>query len=298
MSPRQLPGSYTYGRFSGGDPYEGYHWETKDPNGNTASGVGYTEVVSISGLTVEKQVIQVAEIVSSSFHNLPSISGVIGMGFLTYETMGFYPESGFVNNAKSQLDNQVVTIDMKHCSTGQVDFGFVNDNAFKGWVGFSKVDTTQGYWNFTAQILGDVDVNSLDNTLVGEERLEYIIADTASDLVMLPLKYVEEYYAKIENAKYSKEHAGYVFPCADKLPGFTFLSGGTSISISGRYLKLNRVDEERDLCFGALQASNDLGVNVFGSPAFKSAFVVFDVKNYEIGWGNKDLVDERYGWTN
>ncbi|KAL5601128.1 uncharacterized protein BROUX77_005386 [Berkeleyomyces rouxiae] len=297
-NPKVLQGSYTYKGFSTSDLLEDYHWEIEDPNGNTASGVGYIEVVSISGLTIKKQVIQVAETAPSNFHNIPSVSGVIGMGLFTSESLGFFPDVGFVSNADSQLDKQLFTVDIKHCSTGQVDFGFVDENSYKSRVGYSQVDKSQGYWNFTAQILGNVDAKTLDHSLVDEERLEHVVADSASDLLMLPLKYIEEYYDKVENAKYSKEHAGYVFPCASQLLDFTFLSGQMSIHIPGRYLKLNRVDEDADLCFGGLQSSNELGVNVLGSPAFKSGFVVFDLENLEIGWGQKLLVDENYGWVN
>ncbi|KAL5601203.1 uncharacterized protein BROUX77_005452 [Berkeleyomyces rouxiae] len=299
-NPKALQASYTYNVFSMGFPLKEYHWETKDPNGNTASGFGYTERVSISGLTIKEQLIQVAETVPSGFHDLPSVSGVIGMGIPNSDSMSFYPDYGIVRNARHQLDKQLFTVDMKHCSTGEVEFGYFDENTFGDLVGYSEVDSSQGYWNFTSHILGGVDVDDddFDESLINDERLEYVVADTASDLLMLPLKYVEEYYGKVENAKYNKEHAGYVFPCVSQLPDFIFLSDGSSVGIPGRYLKLNQVDEEADFCFGALQPSDELGVNVFGSPAFKSALVVFDLHSYQIGWGSKDLVDEEYGWAN
>ncbi|KAL5601131.1 uncharacterized protein BROUX77_005380 [Berkeleyomyces rouxiae] len=295
-NPKALQSSYNHeNRFATGNQVEGYTWGTDDPNGNSASGIGYYETVSVNGLTAKNQVLQVAETAPSSFHNLQSVSGVMGMGLTTISSLGDYPDYGFLERVRNKLDRNVFTVDMKHCSTGQVEFGDASEFAYYGYLGYAQVLDQDGYWKFKAQIFGGVDVKNIDMSNPDGKNIQEVIADTASDLVMLPLEYVEEYYAKVENAHYNKENAGFVYPCNSQLPDFTFLSGGTAISIPGRYLKLNLVDEELDLCFGALQSSEELGVNILGSPAFKSAFVVFNPSGREIGWARKELMDKEFG---
>ncbi|KAL5601134.1 uncharacterized protein BROUX77_005383 [Berkeleyomyces rouxiae] len=295
-NPKALQSPYIQHRYFPGHLVDGYSWKTNDPNGNIASGIGYVETVSIGGLEVRDQTIQVAQTAPSHFNDFQSVSGVLGFALSASGKKTFYPDFGLFENALFNLGQDVITVDMKHCSTGRIDIGMIEELAYNGFIGYSKVVAEGNYWNFTAQILGDFDVKNLDYNKIKGQGLEKVVADSASDLLMLPTKYIEEYYQEVDRAFYSKIDGGYVFPCDSKLPDFTFMSGNTRIAIPGRYLKLNHVDKEFDICFEALQSSEELGINILGGPAFKSAFVVFNPMKSESGWARKDLMDEQSGW--
>ncbi|KAL5601133.1 uncharacterized protein BROUX77_005382 [Berkeleyomyces rouxiae] len=253
----------------------GYTWEDERVDGTSASGILYGEAVSVGSLTVKDQALQVAETVPDYYQTLQSIFGVMGMGFDSLSTIPPTTQRGLFDSALPQLDLGVFTVDMKHCSSSQVDFGHIDDNAYNGVISTTDGISDRGYWNFTARILGDIDINLFDTIKLDDKGMEYVVDDTASELMMLPLKYNVDYYMNVEGAHYRHESGGYVIPCTSELPKFTFESGFTRVTIPGRYMKLNRVDEKEDLCFGVLQSSDALGVNILGGPTFKSAFVIF-----------------------
>ncbi|KAL5601136.1 uncharacterized protein BROUX77_005385 [Berkeleyomyces rouxiae] len=272
----------------------GYTWTTEDPNGNTASGIVYRDTVTFGGLRATGQAIQVAKTAPRSFQDLQSVSGVMGMAFSSRNTVKPISECNVFDTFLPRLDDTVFAVDMKHCLHGQVDFGFIDGYAYNTILGYTDVSNDRGYWNFTSHILGAADVKEIDEIKVEGEGTENVIADTASELLMLPMKYNIDYYMRVDGGHYNNKYGGFVFPCASQLPDFTFMSRYSPITIPGRYLKHSRVNAESDLCFGGLQSSNDLGLNVLGSPAFKSAFVVFDPVKSVIGWAKKDLWDKQF----
>lgn len=54
---------------------------------------------------------------------------------------------------------------------------------------------------------------------------------------------------------------------------------------------MNAAPVSSSQCYGGLQSSSGLGINIFGDVALKSAYVVFDNNNGQprIGWASKDL---------
>lgn len=44
---------------------------------------------------------------------------------------------------------------------------------------------------------------------------------------------------------------------------------------------------EGETCFGGLQPSDDIGLNIFGDVALKAAYVVFNGETPSIGWAQK-----------
>ncbi|KAL5601102.1 uncharacterized protein BROUX77_005351 [Berkeleyomyces rouxiae] len=294
-NPQALQSAYTRKDHFSSTELEGYTWATEDPNGNTASGIVYLDTAAVGSLRDVARAIQVARTAPKSFWDLEAVSGVMGMAFRSRNSIQPYPQANVFDNAVSLLDEGLFTVDMKHCSHGEVDFGFIDDHGYDGSIGYTDVFDNKGYWNFTSNILGTVDIKNNGKVKVKakEDSAEYVIADTASELLMLPMKYNVDYYKKIAGGRYSKTYGGFVFPCANQLPNFSFMSGSNLITIPGRYLKHSCVNQESNLCFGGLQPSNNLGLNVLGSPAFKSAFVVFNPVKNQIGWARKGLWDEQ-----
>lgn len=55
-------------------------------------------------------------------------------------------------------------------------------------------------------------------------------------------------------------------------------------------MNFGAVDTAGTSCFGGLQSSSAIGINIFGDVALKAAFVVFDgASTPRIGWASKNL---------
>ena len=116
------------------------------------------------------------------------------------------------------------------------------------------------------------------------------IADTGTTLLYLPATVVKAYYSKVSGSSNSAIYGGYVFPCSATLPTFTFGVGSARITIPAAYMDYGPVTTGSKTCFGGLQDSSGIGINIFGDVALKSAFVVFNgASTPTIGWASKNL---------
>jgi aspergillopepsin I len=115
------------------------------------------------------------------------------------------------------------------------------------------------------------------------------IADTGTTLLLLPDSVVKAYYAKVSGASYDSSQGGYTFSCSTSLPSFSFGVSSSTITIPGTYLNYAPTDDSGETCFGGLQSSSGIGINIFGDIALKAAFVVFDGGNKRLGWAPKAL---------
>jgi hypothetical protein len=60
----------------------GYTWDTQYADGSDVSGTVGTDVVTVGGISVSGQAVQIASKVSSNFEDrLPRVDGVLGLGF-------------------------------------------------------------------------------------------------------------------------------------------------------------------------------------------------------------------------
>ena len=102
---------------------------------------------------------------------------------------------------------------------------------------------------------------------------------------------VSAYYEQVNGAYYDILNGGYTFDCKATLPSFTFGIEGSSITIPGALLNYAETDVLFGLlgkrCFGGIQSSDQIGINIFGDIALKSAFVVFDGGKDQLGWAQK-----------
>lgn len=66
--------------------------------------------------------------------------------------------------------------------------------------------------------------------------------------------------------------------------------GETKFAIPGKYMRYAEITRGSATCFGALQSSSQVGINIWGGVALKSAFVVFEAgEKPRIGWAPKEL---------
>jgi hypothetical protein len=114
------------------------------------------------------------------------------------------------------------------------------------------------------------------------------IADTGTTLLYLPTSVVNAYYSAIPGASNSRTYGGYVFPCNTNPPPFTFGVGNEKFSIPGKFINYGPASLGASTCFGGIQSSAQVGINIWGGTMLKATFVVFEAGDKpRIGFANK-----------
>jgi aspergillopepsin I len=261
-------------------------WSISYGDGSASSGDVYTDKVTVGGLTVSKQAVEAAQTVSASFTSDSNNDGLLGLAFSSINTVTPNRQKTFFDNAKAALDAPLFTADLKHGVAGSYNFGFIDQAAYTGDITYTPVDSSQGFWKFSASGYSIGTGNFSSTEISG-------IADTGTTLLLLPASIVKAYYAKVSGARYDSNQAGYVFSCAATLPDFTFGVGNAKITIPGSYINFAPVDGSDGTdtqCYGGIQEDTGIGFAVYGDIALKAAFVVFDGGNTtRLGWASKAL---------
>ncbi|KAI1365122.1 secreted aspartic proteinase precursor [Xylaria arbuscula] len=256
-------------------------WSIAYGDGSSSSGIVYTDVVKIGGLSVAKQAVESAQTVSSSFTSESALDGLLGLSFSTLNTVTPTQQKTWFDNIKSSLDSPIFAVDFKAGGVpGSYDFGYIDSSKYTGSIAYTTVSTRQGFWEFTSTGYA-VGSGSFKSTSIDG------IADTGTTLLYVPSTIVSAYYAQVSGAKNNAAAGGYVFPCSASLPDFTFGVGSARIVIPGEYI--NYAPYTGTTCFGGIQSSSGIGINIFGDVALKSAYVVFDSTGPRLGWASKDL---------
>ena len=164
---------------------------------------------------------------------------------------------------------------------GTYNFGFIDSSAYTGSITYTPVDNSQGFWGFTSSGYSVGSGRFVSSRING-------IADTGTTLLYLPDNVVSAYYGQISGSQNSQSAGGYVFPCSATVPNFTFGVGSARYTIPGTYMNFGNAGG--NMCFGGLQSSDQIGTNIYGDVALKSAFVVFDGRSSpRLGWASKNL---------
>uniref|UniRef100_L2FR36 Secreted aspartic proteinase n=1 Tax=Colletotrichum fructicola (strain Nara gc5) TaxID=1213859 RepID=L2FR36_COLFN len=237
--------------------------------------ISYGDGSSSSGIAVEA-----ASKVSSSFSEESDLDGLLGLGFSSINTVSPTQQKTFFETAKSKLDAYLFTADLKHNTPGKYNFGYIDSSAYTGAITYVSIDNSDGWWQFTSSGYSVGSASFTSTSLNG-------IADTGTTLLLLPQSVVTAYYAKISGAKYDSSQGGYTFPCSATVPSFTFGVGSARVTIPASYM--NYAPVSTSTCFGGLQSSSGIGINIFGDVALKAAFVVFDGASNRLGWAAKTL---------
>ncbi|KAM0420287.1 hypothetical protein ACHAPT_011948 [Fusarium lateritium] len=252
-------------------------------DGSSSSGDVYIDKVSAGRLSVANQAVETARRVSSSFNFDPNLDGLMGLSFNSLNTVRPNPQKTFFDNAIPQLTSPLFTANLKRQRPGTYNFGYIDNTTYTGKIGYAPIDSSQGFWQFTASGYAVGSTTISGSPITG-------IADTGTTLLLLPDRINRAYYGRVPGSRFDASLQFYTFPCRAQLPSFSFAVGGVTITIPGSYLNYSPVTRDGSTCAGSLQPSDNIGINIFGDIAIKAAFVVFDGgRQKRIGWAKKPL---------
>ncbi|KAK6214312.1 RHO4 protein [Pestalotiopsis sp. IQ-011] len=128
----------------------GEKWDISYGDGSTSSGTVYTDVVAVGGVSFDAQAVEVAEQVSDSFTEDSDNDGLLGLAFSTLNTVTPTAQKTFFDNIRESLDSSLWTADLKNGEPGTYNFGWIDDSLYTGDVAYTDVDSSDGFWSFTA----------------------------------------------------------------------------------------------------------------------------------------------------
>ncbi|GKT41677.1 aspergillopepsin-1 [Colletotrichum spaethianum] len=279
---------YNINASSSAKALQGASWSISYGDGSSSQGNVYMDTVTIGGVTVENQAVEAATQVSASFSRNANQSGLVGLAFGTINTVKPAKQKTFFENAMNNLATPLFTANLKKGAAGNYNFGFLDPTEFTGDIHFVPANTTNGFWQFTAQGFA-IGSNGSAPTSAPHEA----IADTGTTLMLLPDAIVSAYYQRIASAKFDSTNGGFVFNCKDQIPSFTVDLGTYQAVVPPDFMIFAPVDgdtvETSTTCFGGLQSSAALPFAIYGDVFLKSQYVVFHGGNNQLGFATKPL---------
>ncbi|KAJ8608663.1 hypothetical protein MRB53_039547 [Persea americana] len=256
----------------------GETWSISYGDGSGASGVVYADKVVIGAVTATSQAVEAATSVSSTFQADRSNNGLVGLAMSSINTASPKQVTTFFDTVKSSLASPLFTATLKKGKGGQLRLRLHRH---------VKVHR-QHHLHFTSYStsIGDRYAPS-SFTTVHLSLTTQSIADTGTTLLLLPASVCKNYYSKVSGSSNSATYGGYVFPCSATLPSFSVTIGGTTHTVPGSYFNYAPVNAGSITCYGGLQSSASVGINIFGDIFLKSQFVVFSSSGPQLGFAQQ-----------
>lgn len=88
-------------------------WSIAYGDGSSSSGIVYTDVVTIGGLSVAAQAVESAQTVSSSFTSESDLDGLLGLAFSSLNTVTPTAQKTWFDNIKASLNSPIFAVDFK-----------------------------------------------------------------------------------------------------------------------------------------------------------------------------------------
>lgn len=263
---------------------EGATFDISYGDGSGASGNVGTDVVNIGGAEVQKQAVELATAVSSSFIEDTASNGLVGLAFSTLNTVTPTQQQTFFENIASSLDEPVLAASLKSdSSSGSYTFGTIDSSKYTGTLANVSVDSSNGFWQFNSASfkVGDGDMQSITDTPIA-------IADTGTTLMLASPDVVSAYYGQVDGAQDSESVGGYIYPCSSTLPTLSIAVGDDNLAtVPTSVLNYSTIGTDKatgeSYCYGGLQSSSTSDFQIFGDVFLKSMYVVFDMRGPSLG---------------
>lgn len=267
---------------------QGAQWKISYGDGSGAAGTVGTDTVTIGGVKVEGQTVELANQVSQSFVQDTNTDGLVGLAFSNLNTVNDgtkkTPAKTFFDNVMGDLDMPVFTADLDPDGTGVYEFGKIDATKFEGQMAWIPVKAETGFWQFNSTKF------AVGDQLFENPQGSDAIADTGTSLLLVDQQVAEAYYSQVKGAQLNAQVGGFIYPCAATLPDMSVAIGDTYMAkIPGNQITFATVDKANTTCFGGVQGNQGAGLQIYGDTMFKAQLVAFNGGNQSLGFGQKPV---------
>ena len=204
-------------------------------DGSTASGTVGFDKVNIGGAVVQKQCVELADQVATSFLQEPDTDGLLGLGFSSINQVQPQQQKTFFENIMGDLQQPLFTADLEADNSGTYEFGTIDSSKFKGQLQYTAVQNADGFWG----------VDSKSYAVGGTQHscgtCSPTIMDTGTSLLLMDADVVKSYYSQVSGAQFNSQNGGYEFPCGTSLPDFGVAIGSYMATIKGTFSRLHNL---------------------------------------------------------
>ncbi|KAI0546011.1 eukaryotic aspartyl protease [Xylaria curta] len=273
--------------------------EEKDHNkieygdGSSASGSCGVDTLTVGGLSIKKQTVEIANALSDQFVSNTG-DGLLGLAFSKINTVQngdkADPQATPVENMIKQDDipeeaalftsafysSRDAVTSKSFYTFGFIDQGLVDQSGDEiHWV---DIDNSEGFWSFPSESA------SINGEKIPRDS-NTAIADTGTTLALMSDDVCDALYAQIPGATYSWFNQGYIFPIdttADDLPDFKVDCGGKEFHIQKEDLAFAPTDDGESW-YGGVQSRGILPFDILGDTFLKSVYAIWDQGNTRFG---------------
>ena len=261
---------------------KGASWKISYGDGSSASGTVGTDNVTIGGLTIKNQGIELAKQLSAQFASGAG-DGLLGLAFGSINTVTPTPVKTPVESmiAESDIpkDMELFTAHLgswrnPNSSEGEsfYTFGYIDQDVLKASnvtePYYTPVDNSQGFWTFSS---ATASVNGKSVARSGNTA----IADTGTTLALIDDATCKAIYDAIPGSRYDNQNQGYVFPTSTKpadLPVVKFAVGDQEFAVPKEALAF--ADAGNGTVYGGIQSRGDMTFDILGDTFLKGIYAV------------------------
>lgn len=272
-----------------------------------------TDNVTIGGLTIKSQAVELAKNLSTQFQQGTG-DGLLGLAFGSINTVKPHPVKTPVENmiAQSDIPKNMELFTAKLGSWRDANepdkgesfytFGYI-DQATITASGqepyYTPIDNSQGFWSFDS---ASATVNGTTVDRTGNTA----IADTGTTLALVDDATCQAIYDAIPGATYDQASQGYIFPdntTEANLPVVTFAVGGKQFAVQKE--DLGFAEAKAGFVYGGIQSRGNMTFDILGDTFLKGIYAVSSILmrcrtrrgcvDEEADWVNDDVTDLRPG---
>lgn len=260
---------------------EGYSWKIQYGDDSSASGDVGTDAVTIGGLTIPKQSVELAKKISDQFAQ-SSGDGLLGLAWSKINTVTKChtskpqktPVENLVANNVLPEETQLFTscfYSARDNKESFYTFGYIDEDTVTSSgksIAWTNIDNSQGFWEVpsTSASVGGKTISLSGNTA---------IVDTGTSLCLLSDDLCKAIYSSIPGAKYDESQQAYTIPSsitASQLPAVSVAIGDTQFVVQPEDFLYG--DEQDGVYYGGFQSRGDLTFDIFGDVFLKSIYAV------------------------
>ncbi|CAK3949087.1 acid protease [Lecanosticta acicola] len=241
-------------------------WKIGYGDGSTAQGTVGNDLVTVGGLNVQNQGVEIAAQLSQSFETNKG-DGLMGLAFGVLNTVRPQPVHTPVENMILQSDIPKDAELFTAYLTNRIDgvppcytFGYID-----------QVDSTA------------VTINGNRLPLAGNSA----IMDTGTTLAMVDDQTCKNIYAAIPGARYDANQGGWVYPSStdrNSLPEIRLDIGGHDVIIDRDDIGFA---DAGGWIYGGFQSRGNMSFSIFGDTVLKSMYAIFDQGQERFGFVQK-----------